>query len=255
MLGLLKNEIYKAFRLRKLYLFAGVLLAVQVITVFQYYFSESGELLSLLNGQSFPLEVIRGIPLIMVIFIAVLVSDMIVDEYRKGTLKLVLLRPVSRAKLITAKALALLVIITSLVCFTIVTSYIIGAIAFEWGENIILNGIPYNGNGYAMTLKAAFSCILPYWGFGMLVIFIALLSENVGITIGSSLALYIILPFIESYGNIKKYSIMNLLHSFYHSVLINKNLKQILTSVVIIAGYVILFYVCSIIIFCRKDVL
>lgn len=255
MLGLIKNEIYKVFRLRKFYLFIGIVLAVQLIKVFQYTFAGNDQFLRLLNGQSFPLEIIRSSPLIMVIFISVLVSDMIADEYKKGTFKLVLLRPVSRIQFISAKIIALLVLIISLVCFAIISSYAIGAIAFKWGDTVLLNGIPYSGNGYAMTFKAALAYILPCFAFGMLVLFIALVSENTGITLALALGLYIISPFIEKYQNIKRYSIINLLHNFNHSILINTDIKEILISVGIMAGYVILLYISSIIFFRKKDVL
>ncbi len=255
MLSLVRNELYKVFRLRKLYFFMGVILVFQSVEIFQYKFLPQGKVTFPLNGQSFPLEMIGGNSIIMVMFIAVLAADMIADEYRNGTFKLVLLRPVDRIQFIGAKAVALLASITAIVCFTVITSYITGAIVFDWGKHLLFQGVPIAGNSIAITLKSAIASILPSAGFGMLLIFIALVTENIGITIGSALALFIISPLLERYGNISKYSIIYLMNTFHEMFINSVTLVQIFAKIGVIAAYIALFYVGSAIFMKRKDVL
>ncbi len=233
----------------------GVILALQAVEIFQYKFLPQGKIAFSLNGQSFPLEMIGNHSIIMVMFIAVLAADMIADEYRNGTFKLVLLRPVNRIQFIGAKCVALTVSITAIVCFTVITSYIIGAIAFDWGNHLLFQGVPIAGNSFAITLKSAFASILPSAGFGMLVIFIALITGNIGITIGSALALFFISPLLERYGNISKYSIIYLMNTFHEMFINSATLVQIFAKTGVIAAYIALFYVGSAIFMKRKDVL
>jgi ABC-2 type transport system permease protein len=255
MLNMVKNELYKVFHLRKFYLFMGVVLALQLVKIFQHKFLPQEKVAFPLNGQSFPLEMIGGNSIIMVMFIAVLAADMIADEYKNGTFKLVLLHPVSRIQFIGAKAAALMASIMAITCFTVITSYITGAIAFDWGNLLLFQGVPIAGNSIAITLKSALASILPGVGFGMLVIFIALMTENVGITIGAAVALYIISPLLERYGSISNYSIIYLMNTF-HEILINSSTQpQMLSKVGVIAAYVVLFYTSSAVLVKRKDVL
>jgi len=233
----------------------GAILALQLVEIFQYKFLPQGKVVFPLNGQSFPLEMIGGNSIIMVMFIAVLVADMFADEYRNGSFKLVLLRPVSRIQFISAKAIALLASIMAIVCFTVITAYITGTIVFTWGNQLLFQGVPIDGNSIAITLKLTIASILPSAGFGMLVIFIALITENIGITIGSALALFIISPLLERYGNISNYSIIHLMNTFHEMFINNATLVQIYAKIVVIIAYVVLFYISSAIFMKRKDVL
>ena len=255
MSGLVKNELYKAFRLRKLYLFMGAVLALQGIKIFQYKFTGQGEILFPLNGQSFPLEMIENNTIIMVMFIAVLAADMLAEEYRNGNYKPVLLRPVSRIQFVGAKAAALLASITAIVCFTVITSYMLGAIAFGWGNHLLFQGVPVAGNSIAVTLRAAMASILPGAGFGMLVLFIALMTGNTGITIGSAMALFFISPLLERYGTISEYSILYLMNAFPKIFINNTTPAGISGKLGVIAVYIALFYAGSAIMIKRKDIL
>lgn len=255
MLGLVKNEIYKVFRLKKFYLFMGVMLALQAAQIFQQIFLPQERIAFALNGQSFPLAMIGGNIIVMVMFIAVLAADMIADEYKNGTFKLVLLRPVNRIQFIGAKAVALLASIAAILCFTVITSYITGTITFGWGDQLLFQGVPIAGNSIVITLKAALASILSSAGFGMLVIFIALITENIGITIGTALALYIISPLLERYGNIGNYSIIHLMNTFHEMFIGSATPQQIFSKIGVIAAYAVLFYIGSAVFIKRKDVL
>lgn len=86
-----------------------------------------------LNGQIFPVFLLHQIsdtilPLLMI----VLLSGIIAEEYKEGTLKLTLLRPISRYELITAKMIAVAVLVILILGVTLVSGYAIGTAVFGW---------------------------------------------------------------------------------------------------------------------------
>ncbi|MDR3601361.1 MAG: hypothetical protein P4L49_12915 [Desulfosporosinus sp.] len=80
MLGLIKNELYKAFRLRKFYFFMVAIVSIEMAVIIQYKYSPSSSGVSLMNGQSFPLALLDSLPYIMVVFIAVFIADLWIER-------------------------------------------------------------------------------------------------------------------------------------------------------------------------------
>ena len=78
------------------------------------------------NGQSFPLFLLEGNTFIMPLFIAIVATDSIVEEYRSGTMKKILLLPLNRMDSLHAKLASLIVIIVYLMIFQIITAYCLG---------------------------------------------------------------------------------------------------------------------------------
>lgn len=251
MTGLVRNECYKLVRLHKLYGFMGAALALQIIKIFQSLSQPRDTLALAWNGQSFPLEVIGSQSIVMAMFIAVLAADLAADEYRNGTMKLILLRPVDRSRLVAAKAVALLAAIAALVCFSVMAAYVAGTLAYGWGDRLLYQGVPIAGNSIATTVRAAFASIGPDAGFGMLVLLSALITEHVGITIGIALAIYIISPLL----NLHEYSIVHQMNTFHEAAIYGASPGQWLFKLGIIAAYALLFFAAGAAYMKRKDVL
>lgn len=250
MIGLIKNELYKFLKQKKLYLFMGVIVVVQLVNVLQ-----ARQASHLLNGQSFPLEALAESSLYITMFLAVFIAETIAEEYKRGMFKVVLLRPINRSQFICAKSMGVLVCICFMVCFTILTAYGIGSIFFSWGDHMLVQGNPLflGGNAVMFTLTTAFAYILPVFGFAMLIFFIALLSLNVGITIGTALSLFMFAPLLK--GSIQAYSIVHIMNTF-PALFINQTAwQEILFNIGIILAYIILFYIGSLLFIKRKDVL
>lgn len=252
MRGLVKNECYKVFRRGKFALFTGAVTALQLITILQMLSRPQSQIAAGLNGQSFPLRMIGSQPLIMTLFIAVLAADLIAEEYRSGTLKLALLRPVGRSQILAAKAIALVAAVTALAGFTVIAAYATGTLAFGWGDRLLAQGGPIAGSSIAVSFKAAAASIVPCAGFGVLVMFIALVTENVGMTIGIAAALYLFLPLL---GIRQDCSIVYLMNTFHWAVIRGASLRELLTDLAVIAAYVVLFHAAGAFYMKRKDVL
>lgn len=257
MIGLIKNELYKFLKQKKLYLFIAVIIAVQLVNVLQYK-SSNGDLL---NGQSYPLAALAESSLFITMFLAVFIAETIAEEYKRGTFKLVLLRPVTRIQFMFAKSFGVFVCICSMVVFTIFTAYGTGIFFLGWGDQLIVQGKPLfsdgmllgDGRGVLLTLTAAFAYILPVFGFAMLIMFIALLSLNVGITIGTALALFMFAPLLN--GPVQDYSIVHIMNVSPSLFVKQRASQEILFDTGIIFAYIVIFCVGSLIFIKRKDVL
>lgn len=250
MTGLVKNECRKVFRQGKLALFAWAVLALQVITIFRELSRNSGA--AGLNGQSFPLRMILSQPIIMALLAAVLAADLIAAEYRSGTLKLTLLRPVSRSHVLAAKAVALVAGAMALTLFSVVAAYAAGTLAFGWGDRLLAQGSPVAGSSLAVTVKAALASLASCAGFGMPAMFVALATRNVGLTIGIAAALYLFLPLLGIHPD---YSIVHLMHEFPRAVILGASLRDTLTDLGVIAAYASVFLAAGTFYMKRKDVL
>jgi len=252
LLGLVKNECYKVFRRGKFALFLGAVPALQIITVFQVLTRSPDQNAAELNGQSFPLHMIGSQPLIMALFIAVIAADLMAEEYRSGTLKLALLRPVGRSQVMAAKAVALVAAVIALAGFSVMAAYATGTLAFGWGDRLLADGVPVTGDGVAATLKAAAAQLAPCMGFGMLALFLALVTGHAGMTIGLSAALYLFLPLTRMDP---RYSIVHQMNGFHLAVLHGAPIRDVLADLGVAAAYAVLFLAAGAFYMKRKDVL
>ena len=199
----------------------------------------------------FPLALLDNLPLIMCVFIALFVAEFIAGEYRNGTLKLVLLRPISRTSLLQAKIISLFTFISVMIAFTVISAYITGTLAFGWGEQTISSSLAEVG----ITLQSALAMLLPALGFGVIVIFVSLLTVNVGATIGGALGTMILSQLLENIENVRQYSIILLMKSFPQSFIDDFSIPNILTGAAIIVAYLVIFYLGSLFLLRKKDVL
>lgn len=256
MFGLIRNEIYKTFHLKKFQLFMLVIVTAEIAFIMQIKASPSATGLVSMNGQSFPYSLLTVLPYITVIFMAIFISDTWIEEYRSGTFKLVLLRPVRRASLLHAKIIALLLSVIILIAFTILSAYITGTIAFGWGEYASIEGVNYSyGTGLGITMQSALTMVYPAFGFGVLITFVALLTDDWGITIGSSLGLMQLLQMLEINTRIRPYSIMYLMRTFHKELIEGLVPEKIIIRLTTLALYIVLFYLGSRIIIKRKDMM
>lgn len=145
MLRLIQNELYKMVRLKKLYIFMAILAVHAWLTV--YFYNAGGEWKSVIvvpNGQSLPLTLLNSMAQFMIVFIPIYVTDMITSEVNSGTLKLSLLCPVRRIEWLCAKIVSLFAFLVVLLAFSIEAEYVIGTLAFGWGEQTIYAGTLYS---------------------------------------------------------------------------------------------------------------
>ncbi|MGN8647705.1 ABC transporter permease [Gracilibacillus sp. HCP3S3_G5_1] len=84
-----------------------------------------------------------GISMIISLFTIIVAAGIVANEYRWGTIKLLLIRPISRTKILFAKFTSVLLFSISMLVFLFVASLIIGAIFFGingWNPELIQMG-------------------------------------------------------------------------------------------------------------------
>ena len=216
-----------------------------------------------MNAQSFPLQIISSSSFFIAIFMAVLMADMISEEYRQGTLKLILVHPVKRAQLATAKALTAGIALLVIIVFTLISSYLIGFLFFHWGDGIFVQNTPLlvHGNplegirGIFCTLLASGGFMLSAFGLSMIILFLAFLSENTAVTIGIGVALVLLSNLAMSVDFLKNYFVGTYMNSLPSMIMTGAHTSQILTGIFVSIAYVVIFYLASTIFISRKDVL
>lgn len=264
MMKLVKNELFKIFRLKKLYIFMAITLVMEIITGVQYlviknnptkYGQEIHNLLASFNGQSFALLMLQSMGQFIIIFMAILLADIISDEYKNGTLKLSLLRPVTRVELLCAKIISFLVSLVFLLAFMLVISYIVGTLICGWGDKTVVNGVSFStAAGIILTLKSYLITILPYFAFGMIIVFTSVLFTSMGATIGISLGVMIVFGILESIEQTHNFSI---LHQFniYTNFVKDFKWENIFICFANVVVYIAVFYIGSMLVLKKKDIL
>lgn len=255
MMKLLKNELYKLFKTKKLYVFAAIILAVLLLNLNNYQPGSERTIWTFTYGQSTPLTLINILSQFMVIFIPIFIGDSITNEYRQGTLKLSLMRPVTRSQLLKAKVASLFVFICVMAIFFIAASYAIGTHYLGWG-----NGMEYAGQlyppmeGILLTLGANALLILPFMAYGLFVLSIAVFSSNMSLTIISSLVIMTIGLNLNVFEAIAPYSLAYHIAYFHENFIPALDWRLVLQSTGIIGIYVGIFALLSFYKFRKKEI-
>jgi len=256
LLNLIKNEMIKTFSTKKMYVFYGIII-VFCLMISITIILQPGSIIDKPTGQAFPLILLKAlIGQIFPMFIIILAVDMITNEYRNGTFKLPLLHPVSRRKYIISKILSIIVLIISLLGFTLVSSYFTGTIFFGWGDGVVIDGNLYGSlEGIIKMLTYYSISIAPLAAFSMLSVVIALLFSNTGIAVGLSIGLLFALDvarqLIPELGFYIINSTFYLFESLFNSNLYDLAISQILVTLI----YAFISVVLSDIIIKNKEIL
>ena len=209
------------------------------------------------NGQSFPLTLFGGVmSTILPIFVVILIANMVTDEYTDGSLKLPLLRQVSRNELLIGKLVSLTVVMILMMLFLILLGYGLGTAFFGWGDRFLIKGRAISSSqGFIFTLLIYGSSLISLVSFGMVILLFAVLLDNSGsvVAIGmgilfSSLFLGQVLPETSPY-------LISMYFNTYELFTSQTGLKEVALGFLVILTYGIGFLIPSIFIFKRKDLL
>ncbi|MDO3412588.1 ABC transporter permease subunit [Saccharibacillus sp. CPCC 101409] len=251
---LIKNELYKVFKLNKLYFFMVISAALMIVQAAAELSNPSAGA-NVLNGQSFPLWMLSRIMPLFIFFMALTLAEMISDEYRSGTLKLFLLRPVGRIGLLNAKLAALAVSVLILLLVVMAEGYIVGTAFWGWGDRLVADDAAFSTlRGIGITLQSYAFTALPCLGFGMVITLVAIRSSSMGGTIGISLGVMFILTALENVRSLNPYSIVHQMN-LYRSLIGDAGSSNLSVGLLNIAAYLLVFYGISIVTFKKKDLL
>ncbi len=107
---------------------------------------------SLRNAESFVLGYVELVTAILIIYGIAMAAGLYADEYSRGTIKLIMLRPVTKNQVTTAKLLALFTHLIAIFGIASLMGYVYGAIAYK---SISLEKVyvVFNGSGvFASTV-------------------------------------------------------------------------------------------------------
>ena len=208
------------------------------------------------NGQSYPVVSLESfLSGLLPIFIILLAADMTTSEYEHGTLKLFLLRPVTRTRLLGAKAAALMITIITLLAVNLVAAYGLGTLFLGWGEGFKFGETALSqGSGIIYTLTANIAAVIPQMCFAALIIFISLVAVNGNTTIGVSLGFLVIMQVAANFAVIKPFLISSYF-GIYKWFLVQPRWETVITGIAVMLVYGVCFLAAANYTLNRKDIL
>ncbi|MFN5711964.1 MAG: ABC transporter permease [Bacteroidota bacterium] len=156
-INLIQTELHKIFRKGRSYVgFGAIAFIVIVIQIALYVDGESYLDLgtqtlkesfafqgNLLNGYLSVYIILSSLWIHIPFLIALVAGDLIAGEASTGTLRVLLIRPISRIQLIMAKFTAILLYVLAIVCFMAVLSLGTGLLIFGEGDLFVMRDIIY----------------------------------------------------------------------------------------------------------------
>jgi len=137
---MIRVELAKLFRRPRTYVIAGLLCALPLVVAIFLATTrnppppgQGGAFLSavLSNGALYPAAAMALVlPVFLPVSVAVLAGDAVAGEASAGTLRYLLIRPVSRTRLLVAKLLSLVTFVLFAILAVLVTAYLTGTLLF-----------------------------------------------------------------------------------------------------------------------------
>jgi ABC-2 type transport system permease protein len=140
------------------------------------------------NGSLYPAAALALVlPIFLPLSVAVTAGDSIAGEASSGMLRYLLIRPVGRTRMLTAKFVALAVYVLFAVVLVVISSLIVGLILFGGGAEAVggpggvtsLSGASLSTSGLGLRLLGAVGYIvLSMLGFGAIGVFLSTVSDS-----------------------------------------------------------------------------
>jgi ABC-2 type transport system permease protein len=219
------------------------------------------------NGSLYPAAALAMVlPVFLPLAVAVYAGDAIAGEAATGTLRYLLVRPVGRPRLLSAKLVALGVYILLAVLVVVVSSLAVGVLLFGTGAEAVgqpgsvtsLSGASLEPGELAARLMAAIGYItVSMLGFGTIALFFSTLSDSALGAALASLAVLIassILQTLDAADPLKPYLPTNYWLSwidFFRDPIFWHNINK---GLLLQAGYIAVFFGASWANFGTKDV-
>jgi ABC-2 type transport system permease protein len=219
---------------------------------------------NLLNGFWVSYVILNALAVHIPFLITLVAGDLLAGEAAGGTYRLLITRPVSRVQIVTSKFLAGFAYTSLLILWLALLSLGLGIIIFGTGELLVVSSdliIIFDQSdviwrfilayGYAI-LGMAVVCTLAFF-------FSSLVENAIGpiITTMAVIIIFIIISAInvEIFNSIKPYLFTNYIlnwREFFNDPL---DTQEILKSVLVLSGHIIVLFVATFVIFQKKDIL
>lgn len=109
----------------------------------KYVLDTKNDMLSYNNARNLLLTVFSDNMIFIIIFIVMIAGYIIAEEFSKGTIKMLLIRPFRRGKILLAKYISCLIMLVVVSLIIVATQYIAGGVAFGF-DSYSITPIVYN---------------------------------------------------------------------------------------------------------------
>jgi ABC-2 type transport system permease protein len=278
MLTLVNIELYKIFRKWRTYI--GFIAIGVLVPVIQLAMLAEGErsldfmtrnlqqsfvfVGNLLNGYLISYIILNSLVIHIPFLIALVAGDLLAGEATAGTYRLLITRPVSRFKLITAKFFSGIIYSNMLVFWLAIVSLGIGLLIFGIGELIVIKSsaviiFPKYDILWRFVLAYGLAS-LSMMVVASLAFLLSSLVENAIGPIVSTMAIiiaFIIISAIdiEIFQKIKPFLFTNYMSSWRLLFDDAVDVSGILRSVLVLTGHILVFFGAAVYVFHKKDIL
>ncbi|MBM0065876.1 ABC transporter permease [Alkalicoccobacillus gibsonii] len=260
-LSLMQNEWTKAYYRNKFLIFGIVMLfLVAAGAGISYFFStyDFGEPVTPITTLEFAVNSLNNLSMIVLIFTTIVLISSVTSEYKSGTMKQLLIRPISRTSILLSKWVTTFLISVLFLLILALISFLIGSVLFE-NEASFADSIATLGLWILYNIPTIFF----YLVFGLC---IAVATRNSALSISSVIVLYFIGTtitfFLLRFDWVKYLITANLtLQEYSSNEYLNFGSEPIMGSMSlgfslgVIAVYSIILLVIAHLVFKKKDVL
>lgn len=217
---------------------------------------------NLINNYTVSYIVLNSLWIHIPILVAIVAGDMVSGEAGRGTFRLLLTRPVSRVKLLTAKYIAAQVYTAMLVLFLAFMSLVIGRLYFANGDLfVILDTINiFEQSDVLWRFLAAYGYgMISMWVVSGLAFLLSTQSTNSLGPIVGSMSVLILFTIISNFS----IGVFDVIKPFLFTTYLNGwqlffadpvDWNHIYSAVSIMVLHISVFYVAALLIFTRKDI-
>jgi len=277
MYTLVKIELYKIFRKWRTYIgFAAIGVLVPVIQTAMYFqgahflefmtrsFRDSFVFVgNLLNGYLIAYFILGSLTIHIPFLIALVAGDLLAGEATAGTYRMLITRPVSRLKLVSAKFIAGLIYTNLLVLWLAIISLGLGLIIFGVGELIVIKDViiifAQNDILWRFMFAYAFAALSMSVVMALGFLFSSLVENAIGPIVTTMTVIIIFTIFsainIDFFRMIKPYLFTNYMSTWRLIFDDPIDYNEIIKNCLVLTGHIIGFFGIALFIFKRKDIL
>ena len=206
------------------------------VIFFQLYGSD-GSVLTEASAQSFPIQHLQAGILFTGTFIAIYVAQITRQERTQGTIKLILLRPVSRLQYYISRILSIAFFSMLLTLIQIAVGYLVGMLFFGWHGTLVFGGMVTSGlTGVGITFLSGIAFAFAYFAFGMLMMLLSGFLPRLIDCAAAGIVILLIGQYAEVLPSLRQYVLVHQM-LFFHQDIFEMSAVYNLRSATVILAY------------------
>lgn len=217
---------------------------------------------NLINSYSVSYIIMNSLWIHIPILVAIVAGDMVSGEAGRGTFRLLLTRPVSRTKLLTAKFITAQVYTSMLVVFLMILSLGLGRLFWKPGDMMVImntiNILDMNDIWWRFFVAFGYG-VISMWVVAALAFLFSSMSANSLLPIVSSMSVLILFTILSNFSLgifevIKPFLFTSYLSGWQLFFDNPVDWNQIFRATLVLLGHITAFYLLALQIFTRKDI-